>query len=482
MINYKLILKILGALLVLEGLFLFLSMLVAAFYGGGDLPALVISTLITLFAGSILFGSFLRAAPSMGKREGYIIVSMVWVVISFFGMLPFLISGAIPNVTDAYFETISGFTTTGATILNDIEALPHGLLFWRSLTQWLGGMGIIVLSLAILPLLGIGGMQLFVAEVPGITPDKLHPRVRETAKRLWGIYLFFTLTEALLLYIAGLTPYDAINHAFTTMATGGYSTKQASAAAFSPLIQYILILFMFLAGTNFTVSHMALNGKFRSVVRNEEFRYYIGFILFFTFTITLGMALKGSGPFETSFRNALFQVVSLMTTTGYATDDYLLWGKALSTLAFVVMFIGGSAGSTGGGMKVIRLMILMKNSYLEFKRLLHPNAVVPVRINKRAVQPFIINKVLAFIGFYLLIFGFGTAVMTTLDMDLNSAMGATIATLGNIGPGIGAVGPMENFAPIHDLGKWFLSFLMLVGRLELFTVLILFSPAFWANR
>jgi len=482
MMNIRIVLSALGLLLLIEGFFLLLSAGVAKIYGGTDFMPLLLSAGIAATTGFLLFFFNRKAPRQIGKREGYIIVSMAWVVFSLFGMLPFLISGAIPDITNAFFETISGFTTTGATILNDIEALPHGLLFWRSLTQWLGGMGIIVLSLAILPLLGIGGMSLFVAEVPGITPDKIHPRVRQTAKQLWGIYVIFTAAEAVLLYLAGMNVFDAVNHAFTTMATGGYSTKQASIAAFSPSIQYIITLFMFLAGTNFAVSYFALKGRFSAAWRNEEFRFYLGFAIFFTLLITLGLSLNDIEHLEFSFRRAIFQVVSLMTTTGYVTDNYLAWGTGLSTLAFVVMFFGGSTGSTGGGIKIARIVVLMKNSYLEFKRLLHANAVIPVRLNKRAVQPFIINKVLAFIGFYLLIFGIGTAFMSAMNMELESAMGATIAALGNVGPGIGSVGPMDNFYHITDVGKWGLSFLMLVGRLELFTVLILFSPAFWANR
>ena len=482
MLNIRIILNAIGLLLLVEGFFLLLSAMVSLYYGDPGMHALMITSSICVVTGFLLY-FFNRGAPrQMGKREGYIIVSTVWIVFSIFGMLPFLISGVIPEVTNAFFETISGFTTTGASILNDVESLPHGLLFWRNLTQWLGGMGIIVLSLAVLPFLGIGGMQLFVAEVPGITPDKIHPRVRSTAKQLWGIYMLFTVLEGLLLYINGMDGFDAINHSFTTMATGGYSTKQASIAAFSPTIQYIIIIFMILAGTNFAVSYLALSGRFRSFLKNEEFRFYLGFVALFTILITTGFVIKNYYPLEEAFRTSAFQVISLMTSTGYVTDNYMAWGAALSTLAFVLMFFGGSTGSTGGGIKIARIVLLMKNSYLEFKRLLHSNAVIPVRLNKRAVQPFIINKVLAFMGFYLLIFGIGTTVMSAMNLDLDSAMGATIASLGNIGPGIGSVGPTSNFAAIPDFGKWFLSFLMLVGRLELFTVLILFSPAFWANR
>jgi trk system potassium uptake protein TrkH len=342
-------------------------------------------------------------------------------------------------------------------------------------------MGMIVMSLAILPMLGIAGMELFVAEVPGPTADKLHPRVKQTAQRLWGIYVLFTAIEVVLLWIGGMTFFDAVNHAFTTMATGGYSTKQASIAYYnSPFIQYVIILFMIIAGVNFSLSYFALKRKFYKVTGNEEFRYYLGIIAVFTLAITIIIVLQGTGDsFEKSFRDALFQVVSLITTTGYVTADYLSWGSLAAILSFSIMFFGGSAGSTGGGIKIVRIVLLFKNSYQEFKRLLHPNAIIPVRLNHKAVDPKIITNVLAFIVFYLLIFVAGSIIMASMGLDIDSAMGSVIASLGNIGPGIGSVGPMDNFAHIPDAGKWFLSFLMMLGRLELFTVMIIFTPVFW---
>ncbi len=480
MLNYKIIIKTLGALLLIEAFFLLFSFFVAWGYGGDDYKAFAITTLITLLVGILLLVFTRNADKAIYKREAYIIVSLVWVVFSLFGALPFVLSGYIPSYTDAFFETISGFTTTGASILNDIESLPHGLLFWRSLTQWLGGMGIIVLSLALLPIFGIGGMQLFAAEVPGPTADKIHPRVTETAKRLWGIYILFTATEAILLFAGGMTFFDAINHAFTTMATGGYSTKQASIAYWnSPFIQYVIIIFMFLAGTNFSVSYWALSGKFKKAFSNEEFKYYLGFTLFFTFAIMFMLLGSEEISGEKAFRDSLFQVVSIMTTTGYATADYWQWVHHIGVFIFIIMFFGGSAGSTGGGIKIARIVILLKNLYLEFKRLIHPNAIIPVRLNGKAVEASVVRNVLAFILFYLVIFFVSTLIMTFTGLDIVSAMGAVIASLGNIGPGIGSVGPAENFSHISVFGKWFLSFLMLIGRLELFTVLILFSPSFW---
>jgi trk system potassium uptake protein TrkH len=480
MINIRIISRLLGFLLVIEGGFMLLSIPISIIYNENEAIAFLISGLITAFTGGAAFYFNRKADKSISKRDGYIIVSLGWVLFSLFGTLPFVISGSIPSFTDAFFETISGFTTTGASILNDIESLSHGILFWRSLTQWLGGMGIIVLSLAVLPLLGIGGMQLFIAEVPGPAPDKLSPRIKGTATRLWYIYIFFTLAEALLLWAGDMNLFDAVNHAFTTMATGGYSTKQASIAHWdSPYIHYVVTFFMFIAGTNFTLSYFALHARFDKVLRNEEFRYYLSFVGIFTLLIAMIMWLTSQMDFEKAFRDSLFQVVSIMTTTGYVTSDYLKWVPILGILILVLMFFGGSAGSTGGGVKIIRVVLLFKNSALELKRLIHPNAVIPVRFNTHAVDPQIISNVLAFVSFYLLTTAFSVIIMSALGYDLETSIGAVAATLGNIGPGIGDVGPVENFSGISGIGKWFLSFLMLVGRLELFTVLVLFSPDFW---
>ena len=480
MINFRIIFKILGFLLIVEGASMLIATGVSALYRGNDMLALLYSSLINIGIGTITILLTKNAKKEIGKHEGFIIVSLVWVVFSFFGCIPYLLSGAIPSFTNAFFETISGFTTTGSSILNDIEALPHGLLFWRSMTQWLGGMGIIVLSLAILPVFGIGGMQLFAAEVPGPTPDKLNPKIQQTAKNLWAIYVLFTLAETILLWIGGMSLFDAVNHSFTTMATGGYSTKQASIAYWSsPFIQYVIIFFMFLAGTNFTLSYFALTGKFSRVFNNEEFKYYFLFILGFTAVIFSGLLITSSLGFEEAFRDTLFQVVSIITTTGYATTDYLKWTPFLTILIFALFFFGGSAGSTGGGIKIMRIVLLMKNSYYELRRLLHPNAIIPVRFNKRSVSNQMINNVLAFFMIYFIIFFISTILFTLIEPNLESAMGAVASCLGNIGPGLGNVGPVENYDHIHPAGKWFLSFLMLIGRLELFTVLVLFSPAFW---
>ncbi|HHJ10984.1 MAG TPA: TrkH family potassium uptake protein [Bacteroidetes bacterium] len=480
MINKRIIVFILGFLLMLESGFILISFLVSLLYREGDSMPLFVSSMITFVAGALMWFFNRKVDRDFGKREGYIIVSTVWIVFSFFGTLPYLLSGAIPNLTDAFFETMSGFTTTGSSILNNIDSLPHGILFWRSITQWMGGMGIIVLSLAVLPYLGVGSIQLFAAEVPGPTPDKLHPRVKETAKRLWGIYILFTLAESILLIIGRMNPFDAVCHSFTTMATGGYSTKQASIAFWgSPFIQYVIIFFMFLAGMNFTLSYYALHRQFRKVIKNEEFRWYVGFVTGFSAIVIIFLILIHHKGVETAFREGLFQVVSILTTTGYVTTDYLKWEPFLVVILLVLMFFGGSAGSTGGSMKIMRIALLIKNSRYELRRLIHPNAVIPVRFNHHNISSRVLTNVLAFAVIYILVFAFGVVVISTIEPNIDSAISAVATTLGNVGPGMGSVGPMDNFYHINAFGKWFLSFLMMLGRLELFTVLVLFSPAFW---
>jgi trk/ktr system potassium uptake protein len=477
--NVKLIIRVIGFLLIIEGLFMFLGIPFALYYCD-HCYSLLYAGSITLAVGVLLIlptRSYRKR--NIGKREGYIIVASTWIVISLFGTLPYLFSGAIPNFTDAFFETISGFTTTGASVLTDIEAVPHGILFWRSLTHWIGGMGIIVLSVAILPILGIGGMQLFVAEMPGIQPDKLHPRIKQTASRLWGIYLLMTAVQTILLVAGGMDFFNSLCHTFGTVATGGFSTQNTSVANYSPYIQYVLILFMILAGTNFTLHYFALHGRFRQIWKNEEFRKYIYLLFAASLIIGVFLVLNSNEHFEKAFRDSLFQVVSIVTTTGFVSADYLLWPSFVWMLIFLLMFVGGSAGSTGGGVKVVRQLLLFKTSSMELKRLVHPNAILPVRLNNKAVQPDIIYKVLGFALIYIILFAFGALSMTMIGLDFETALGASAATLGNIGPGLGDVGPTGNYSTIPGLGKWILSFLMLLGRLELFTILVILTPAFW---
>jgi len=453
---------------------------ISFYYGEQDWTAILTSSLITIGAGALLkYLTRNKKSKELKKKDGYLIVTAGWIFMSVFGALPYIFSGAIPDFTNAFFETISGYTTTGASILTDIEAVPNGILFWRSLTQWIGGMGIIVLALAILPFLGIGGMQLFVAEAPGITPDKLQPRIQETAKRLWFLYVGLTLAEAIALFVAGMGPFDAINHSLTTMATGGFSTKNDSLQFVDPVIQYIVIFFMFLAGTSFTLTYFALKRNFKKVFKNEEFKVYLSFTVVITLIVTITLLVVSDEPFEASFRDALFQVVSLITTTGFVSADYTSWAPFLSVIFFILLFVGGSAGSTAGGVKVIRHIVLFKNSFLELKRQLHPSAIMPVRISGKAVEQSIVYNVLAFIMIYILVFLVGVTLLSTMNVDFDTAFGAVATSLGNVGPGIGDVGPLDNFSEMPTGGKWLLSALMLLGRLELFTVLMLLSPHFW---
>ncbi len=478
--NFKLILNLLGLLLLLNGIFMLLCLPFSIYYNEQYMD-IIISGGITILAGGLTWLLTLKGLNTeLKKKDGYLVVTLGWLTMSLFGSLPFIISGTIPDFTDAFFETISGFTTTGASILTDIEAAPKGILFWRSLTQWIGGMGIIVLAVAILPILGIGGMQLFVAEAPGITPDKMKPRIKETAKRLWIIYLGLTLLEMVLLMFGGMSFYDALNHSLTTMATGGFSTRNASVAYYdSAYIHYVITIFMFLAGTNFTITYWALKGKLKKSFQNEEFRNYFYLVIGISIVISFFVFSSDWKGFERSFRDSLFQVVSVITTTGYVTADYTAWTPFITAIFFLLMFIGGSAGSTAGGIKVVRHTLLFKNSFLEMKRQLHPSAVIPVRLNNQAVSRDITYNVLAFIMIYLFVFCIGFFLMSFTGIELDSALGAVATCLGNIGPGLGEVGPVSNFAEITPFGKWVLSILMLLGRLELFTVLMLFNLHYW---
>ena len=478
-INWNIIIRLLGMLLIIEGIFMSIAIIFPIYYKEDDLYSLLTSVLINLGLGGLLFFSTVKEkVPQLGRREGYIIVSFAWILISLVGALPFYIHGSIPSYTDAFFETMSGFTTTGASILTDIESLPHGLLFWRSMTHWIGGMGIIVFSLAILPFLGIGGMQLFVAEVPGPVADKLHPRMHGTARRLWIMYLLLTLAQTILLMFGGLNFFDSICHAFATLGTGGFSTKNDSIASFSSFNQYVIIVFMFLAGMNFTLHYFILKGNFKKIFKNEEWKSYLLTVVIITVVVSVVLFID-RGSLEVSIRNALFQVVSIITTTGFITDDYLKWPAVLMIILMILFFIGGCAGSTGGGIKVVRQVLLLKNTRLELKRMVHPHMVHHVKFGGTSVSKDIIYNVLAFFLIYLIIFVIGSLVMNFIGLDFMSSIGSTMSCLGNVGPGFGSVGPVSNYASVPDAGKWVLSFIMLLGRLELFTILILFSPSFW---
>lgn len=468
-----------GGLLILIGVLMLPAVTISWIYQENSLPILI-SAAISLFIGLFLFFFIEKQDELIRKREGYLIVTLSWVFMTGFGMLPFILSKEITSFSDALFETVSGLTTTGASILTDIEAMPKGLLFWRSMTQWVGGLGIIVLTVAIFPLLGIGGIELYVAESPGPTSDKVHPRISETAKRLWYVYVGLTFAAAVLYWVGGMTLYDAINHALTTLATGGFSTKNASMAYYdSAFIQYTAIIFMFLAGTNFTMIYFGLMGKFGRVIKNDEFKAYLIGVLVISLVIFFPIYMKSDAGAELAFRKAAFQVVSLMTTTGFVSDDYTQYGQGVTFICFMLLFLGASAGSTAGGIKFIRHATFLKNTWLEFKRIVHPRAIVPLIINGERVTGRIINNIMNFLLIYLITFVIGSLVISLMGYDFETSLGAVATSLGNVGPAIGNVGPVDNFAFFSPAAKVVLSFIMLLGRLELFTILILFTPFFW---
>jgi trk system potassium uptake protein TrkH len=493
-INYQIIFYFFGILLMFNGGFMFIASLLSYMYNDGITDSLIVSGIIVLSLGAF-FSIYNRNFDiNLNKREGYIVVIFGWIVMILSGSLPYILTDSIQGFTNIIFETTSGYTTTGATILDSIESLPKGIIFWRSITHWIGGMGIIVLAIAILPLLGIGGMQLFSAEAPGPSADKLHPRITDTAKRLWLIYLSVTLIETLLLSIFGMSFFDAINHSMSNIASGGFSTKDASLAYWNnmPMIQYIVIFFMFIAGTNFVLLYYVFKGKLNKINIDEEFNLYLKFVLFFSVIVALIVFFNSNflvsddislfSRIEGVIRHSLFQVVSIVTTTGFVTADYTSWTPFLLLIFFGLMFIGGSAGSTSGGFKIVRHLLLIKNGFLEFKRILHPNAIVPVRYNNKSVPNEIVYNILGFFIIYMLTFMIGALGFSMFGLDFQSALGVSASSLGNVGPSIGDFGPMGTFNQMSSLAKWWSSFLMIVGRLELFTVLIIFTAYFWKKR
>ncbi len=482
MLNKKFIINVLGLILVFESLFMLLCAGISVIYNENDLNAFLISFAITFITGGLCWYFNRKVEKDILKRESFIVVTLVWVVMSIFGSLPYILSGTIPSFTDAFFETISGFTTTGASVVNDIEALPHGILFWRSVTHLIGGMGIIVLAVAILPYFGFGGMQLYSAEAAGVTNDKLHPKITKTAKSLWGIYVLLVGAETVFLLLGGMPLFDALCHSFGTIASGGFSTKNDSIASYSPFLQYVIIVFMIFAGTNFALFYFMWKGLWEKLKSNSEFKVFIGVILLVSTCIGITLFFQTQQSFEESFRVALFQVTSIITSTGFVTADYTLWHPYLTFVIFILMFSGACVGSTSGGIKIFRHLILFKNIRIEFKRMSHPLAIIPLKIGKKVVSHEIVYKVLAFLVLYMVIFSAGTLIMTIVGLDMDSAFGAVATTMGGIGPGLGIVGPVNNFESIPNVGKLVLSLLMLLGRLELFSVLILFSPNFWKNK
>ena len=494
--NLKVILYILGVLLLFNGGLMLLATFTSWLMKDGVTFEMAFSAFLVMTPGGLMMLISRDHKAQIHKREGYLIVTLGWFLMTITGMTPFILTDSIQDLPSVFFETMSGYTATGSTILTDIESLPAGILFWRSMTHWIGGMGIIVLAIAILPLLGIGGMQLFTAEAPGPNSDKLHPRITDTAKRLWLIYVSFTLAETLLLYLAGMTLFDALNHAMSTMASGGFSTKNTSLAHWNhlPWVHYIIIIFMFLAGSNFVLSYFAFTGKIKKVFQDDEFLTFAKFIFVFSIIVFIVLVTQVDlnkdsfehpqvwGEVESSLRHSLFQVLAIVTTTGFVTADYTAWTPFMTTFFFGLMFLGGSAGSTSGGIKVVRHLLMIKSGILEFKRALHPNAIIQSRYNGKVVSKEIIGNILGFFILYMISFIIGSLVFGLMGLDFENAIGVAASSLGNVGPAIGDFGPSSNFSQLPPLGKYWSSFLMLMGRLELFTVLILFTPFFWRKN
>ena len=486
--SLKPLLNVLGALLTLLGTSMLVPIFISFYSNGYDLYGFIHSALICVSIGTPVW-FFTRNNKSLNNKVGFAVVTFSWIIAALAGSLPFYLSGAIPNFTDAFFESMSGVTTTGATIIgnpltlpnlpNGIESLPYGILFWRSFIQWIGGMGIIVFYIAILPILGSGGIQLFKLEVPGPVADKIKPRLRETARMLWMVYVGFTLLQILLLGLAGMPWFDSVCHGFTTMPTGGFSTQNASIAAYSnPVIHYIIIFFMFVAGVNFTLHFRALTGNFKAHVKDYEFRVYLTIIFISTLIIFFNISSTNSDWTHDSFLKSLFQSVAILTGTGYSNANYELWPYLSQHLLLILMFFGAMGGSTSGGMKIARIILLIKYAATETRRMLHARAIIPIKIGNRTISDEIVRNTLGFSLIYLSIFVLTAFVLSAFNLDFQSAVGAAASAIGNIGPAFGAFGPTDNYALLHPLGKWMLTFCMLLGRLEIFTVMVIFSKVF----
>jgi trk system potassium uptake protein len=481
-VNLSHLIHVISLILLALAFTLGLSAGVAALYGDGDTTAFILSTILALGLGLAGYG-FTDLSRDLTIREGYAVVAFTWIAVGIMGAVPYMLAGVVHRPVHAFFESFSGFTTTGATVFADIEALPHGILFWRALTQWVGGMGIIVLGIAILPFLGVGGMQLFQAEVPGPTPERLQPRIAQTAKVLWYVYAGLTAAQVGLFMIGGLSLFDAVTHAFTTLSTGGFSPRNASIAAFdSAYIHYVTIVFMFAAGINFALHYRALTSRGRGYLGDAELRFFALVILAATLAVTgLLLASEPGADVERSFRDALFQVVSIGTTTGYVTRDYGLWPLGAQLVLVGLMFMGGMAGSTAGGAKVIRIHILMRHGLAELKKNIHPRAVVVTRVGRKVIPDDILLKVLAFLLLFFVLFAAGTLGLALLGHDLATAVGSSASAIANIGPGLGAVGAVENYGWMDPWSHLLLICLMVVGRLEIFTILLLFHPDLWKS-
>jgi trk system potassium uptake protein TrkH len=479
--NFLLIASLTGTVLVIISLFMLLPVAVSIIYAQHDMPMLIASCIFTFLAGlGLYFTGKGHRKDEMRHRDVFGLVTICWLVVSFFGCIPYVLTGALHHLTDAYFEAMAGFTTTGATVIADVESLPKGLLFWRSLTQWIGGMGIILFALAVLPFIGSGGMQLFKAEAPEISVDKLRPRIIDTAKVLWYIYAGLTLANVILYNVGGMDLYDAVCHAFTTMATGGFSTKNSSIAYYrSPFIEAVSTVFMFLAGVNYSLYFAGLRGELSRIWRNSEFRFYISMTLAATALIALDTYRVSYPTVLESLRYASFQSVSIMTTTGYATADYEAWSHFSQLLLVVLMFFGGMIGSTGGGMKQVRVLLMLKQSYRELYQLIHPHAVTSLKLDGGSVSKDVLGRIWGFLFLFLFICVAATLGMTAVGADIITASSTVVSAMSNVGPALGAAGPTENYYSLPLQAKWILVLCMLAGRLEIYTLVILLVPRFW---
>ena len=482
--NTRMVFRTMGALLLIEAVFMAMALGVSLWYNEADNDVFLLSTIVTLLAGVVGLLVGRRAESRMGEREGYVIVAMVWVVFSAFGLLPYYLSGQVGSFTDAWFESMSGFTTTGATIIPDLEVITHGLLFWRSLTQWIGGMGIIVLSIAILPIFGLNGMQLYAAEVSGLTYEKVSPRISDTAKMMWSIYVLLTVSEVVALWLCGMDVFDAVCHSFSTIATGGFSTHNNSLEFYdSAAIHYTVTLFMFVSGINFVLLIYLLRGKVRNFFQDEELRWYSVAVLVLAVMLTLGLYIARPGwtglHMERAFRDSIFTVISSMTSTGYTISDYMYWPVVAWVVIFFLMLTGACAGSTAGGIKWVRLSIILKNGVAEFQRRIHPNAIIPVKLNEKAIPQQTINNIMAFLIFYVFIIAVTVVIFCASGVNFDESIGAAVSAIGNVGISIGQFGPAGTYAEFPTVAKWVMSFVMLIGRLEIFTVLLLFTRVLW---
>ena len=479
--QFRLITRFIAILIIFLGISMAFPLLVSVIYQDGSTRPLIFSLLISVFSGFIILLFTKRQVNNtLSHRDGVAIVTLGWIMAGLFGTLPFILSDAIPNFTHAFFESVSGFTTTGASVVTDIEGLPEGILLWRSLTQWLGGMGIILLSIAILPFLGVGGMQLYKAEVPSPVVDKLKPRISETAKTLWKVYLLITVIQIILLIAGGMSVFDAVCHAFCTMPTGGFSTKNASIAHFNSVyFDTVIIIFMLLAGINFSLHYKLFRGDLRIFGRDPECRVFLAVVGVFILLVTMDIYGDVYSSFFEALRYAAFQVSSIITTTGFVTADYEKWPAFSRLVLLGCMFMGAMAGSTGGGIKFMRIILLAKHGYQQIFQIIHPHAITTVKLGGKPVPQDILNSIWGFFILYVGLFILATLIMASLGLDVISAIASVAASIGNIGPGLGLVGPVKNFLDVPEAGKWVLIFCMLLGRLEIYTVILLLTPEYW---